>query len=220
MSQKSRNHYRSPATLCAAFGAVLIIVGGAGIAYAAESDGVTDGNWVRNLYRKFNERTGQPVGTDYRERPPLVVPPTRDLPPPGTPSTLAERYAAWPVDRDEARRKAGGAVRTERRPAAWDSESQPSQASSVEVVGKEEKPKVVTNDPGLGTRLWNKFLGRRDPEEGIFSQEPPRISLVDPPRGYRTPSPAEPYGINNRDTTYTMQRPPLRTGKPENENRE
>lgn len=219
MSQKSLNRYRSPAALGAAFGAVMFVVGGAGIAYAAESDDSTGGNWIRGMYRKFNERAGQPVGTDYRERPPLVVPPTRDLPPPGTPSTLAERNAAWPVDRDEARRKAGGTVRTERR-SAWDGESQPSQASSVEVVGKEEKTKVVTNDPGLGMRLWNKFLGRRDPEEGVFRQEPPRVSLVDPPRGYRTPSSAEPYGINNRDTTYTMQHPPLRTGKPENENRE
>jgi hypothetical protein len=195
----------------------MIIVGGVGAACAAEADDA-GGNWMRSLYRKFNERAGQPVGTDYRERPPLVVPPTRDLPAPGTPSALAERNASWPVDRDEARRKAGGTVRAERRPSR-DGETQPSQASSVEVVGQQEKPKVVTNDPGLSTRLWNKFLGKRDPEAGVFTQEPPRLSLVDPPRGYRTPSASEPYGIDIRDTTYTMGRAPLRTGKPEDENR-
>jgi hypothetical protein len=44
-------------------------------------------------------------GIDYRERSPLVVPPTLDLPPPAAPSAEAQ-IANWPKDPDERRRKA------------------------------------------------------------------------------------------------------------------
>jgi hypothetical protein len=32
-------------------------------------------------------------------------------------------------------------------------------------------------------------------EYGTFTGEPPRASLTDPPPGYQTPSPDQPYGI-------------------------
>jgi hypothetical protein len=214
MSQKSRNSDRMHAALCAAFGVVVAIVGSVGAARAADDPDNSNGNWVRNLYRKFNERAGAPVGADSGERPPLVVPPTRDLPPPGTPSALTQRSSSWPVDRDEARRKAGGTVRAERRPAQV--ENQPSQVSPVATAGAEEQAKP---EPSFSTKFWNKFLGRQDPEVGTFTREPPRVSLVDPPHGYRTPSPDQPYGLINPDTAYTMQKAPLRTGKPEDEGR-
>jgi hypothetical protein len=44
-------------------------------------------------------------GIDYRERSPLVVPPTLDLPPPASASANAE-IANWPKDPDERARKA------------------------------------------------------------------------------------------------------------------
>ena len=44
-------------------------------------------------------------GIDYRERSPLVVPPTLDLPPPAAPSAEAQ-IANWPKDPDERQRKA------------------------------------------------------------------------------------------------------------------
>jgi hypothetical protein len=217
MSQKSRNSDRMHAALCAAFGIVVAIVGSVGAARAADDADNSNGNWVRNLYRKFNERAGAPVtGADSGERPPLVVPPTRDLPPPGTPSALTQRSASWPVDHDEARRKAGATVKAERRPAHWEVENQPSQGSPVATAGVEEQAKP---EPSFSTLFWNKFLGRRDPEVGTFTREPPRVSLVDPPRGYRTPSSDQPYGLNNPDTAYTLQKAPLRTGKPEDEGR-
>ena len=49
-------------------------------------------------------------GIDYRERSPLVVPPSLDLPPPA--STQAEvNVPNWPKDPDEARRKKAIAAR-------------------------------------------------------------------------------------------------------------
>jgi hypothetical protein len=44
-------------------------------------------------------------GIDYRERSPLVVPPTLDLPPPAAATTEAQ-IANWPKDPDERQRKA------------------------------------------------------------------------------------------------------------------
>ena len=45
-------------------------------------------------------------GIDYRERSPLVVPPTLDLPPPSSASNAAPQIANWPKDPDERQRKA------------------------------------------------------------------------------------------------------------------
>jgi hypothetical protein len=199
------------AALCAAFG-LAVLVGSVGAAGAADDLDNADGNWIRGLYRKLNERAGAPISNGEYERPPLVVPPSRDLPPPGTPSTL-QRSASWPVDRDEARRKAGGTVRAERRPVPVANQG------AIETPAVADQAKPVVSEPSSATKFWNRVLGRRDQEMGVFTAEPPRLSLVDPPQGYRTPSAAEPYGLINADTTYTMGRAPLRTGKPEDENR-
>ena len=45
-------------------------------------------------------------GIDYRERSPLVVPPSIDLPPPAAAASAAPQVANWPKDPDERQRKA------------------------------------------------------------------------------------------------------------------
>ncbi len=41
---------------------------------------------------------------------------------------------------------------------------------------------------------------KEKPAEGAkFLREPPRASLTEPPIGYRTPSPEQPYGLNYKD---------------------
>jgi hypothetical protein len=39
------------------------------------------------------------------------------------------------------------------------------------------------------------FGSKEKGEVAQFEGEPPRLSLTEPPVGYRTPSPAQPYGI-------------------------
>ena len=46
-----------------------------------------------------------------------------------------------------------------------------------------------------GLFSWPGFGFGEKEEYGTFKKEPPRRSLTDPPIGYRTPSPAQPYGI-------------------------
>jgi len=57
-------------------------------------------------------------GIDYRERSPLVVPPSLDLPPPAAASSATPPVANWPKDPDERQRKAIIAAKKKNAPAA------------------------------------------------------------------------------------------------------
>ena len=46
--------------------------------------------------------------------------------------------------------------------------------------------------------LGRTFSKDKDVEAAKFVREPPRGTLTEPPVGYRTPSPAYPYGINGK----------------------
>ena len=57
-----------------------------------------------------------------------------------------------------------------------------------------------------GDTMWSSMLGIGDtfdkekPAEGAkFLREPPRATLTEPPSGYLTPSPEQPYGLNYKD---------------------
>ena len=43
--------------------------------------------------------------------------------------------------------------------------------------------------------IWSKMFGKDEPEAGSFTGEPPRTALTEPPPGYQTPSPDQPYGV-------------------------
>ena len=62
------------------------------------------------------------------------------------------------------------------------------------------------NAPGTNDQSTPSELGAKKPsifsfdwlkqeDYGTFTGEPPRVSLTDPPPGYQTPSPDQPYGI-------------------------
>ena len=56
----------------------------------------------------------------------------------------------------------------------------------------------------LGEKKSNflSFDWLKKEEYGTFTGEPPRVSLTDPPLGYQTPSPDQPYGITPEQKTY------------------
>src|SRR5215469_8106417 len=71
--------------LATALAAVLIVGGGIAHAFAqdAEDDELPDTKFLKGMLRGFGLKNGQEnSGINYQERAPLVVPPTRDLPPP------------------------------------------------------------------------------------------------------------------------------------------
>ena len=108
---------------------------------------------------------------DYTERSPLVVPRTRDLPPPGTLSVTPS--ADWPVDARKPHKRA------------------------VNKPGVVPETAVQTANPQWEKKPWYNPMGWFTREEyASFPGEPVRQTLTDPPAGYRIPSPEQPYGIS------------------------
>src|SRR5205814_4895822 len=74
----------------------------------AEDDGDSFWNFDKKIIDGMMKGLGLKNGTEdqieYRERSPLVVPPSRDLPPPQ--STATARDPNWPTDVDVQRRQA------------------------------------------------------------------------------------------------------------------
>jgi hypothetical protein len=217
MPQKNRNHKFARAALCATFGIVLVIAGNTAVfAGDDDDDDLPDTKFLKGMLRGLGLRNGQEAGIEYKERPPLVVPPSRDLPAPATPGSLAATNPAWPADPDEKRRSAERKARAERKSYDVYKAGDPLKPNEL-AAGKTDKPAMKTgqgpdhspemtpSELGYTGGLWNGFLGfgksfskDKDEETAKFAREPSRNALTDPPAGYRTPSPAQPYGINGK----------------------
>jgi hypothetical protein len=77
----------------------------AGAARAGDDDRTFTEKVTDGFYGMIRGTNMDNHGIDYRERSPLVVPPTLDLPPPASASADAQ-IANWPKDPDERQRKA------------------------------------------------------------------------------------------------------------------
>jgi len=141
---------------------------------------------------------------DYRERPPLVVPPSKDLRPPAQATAPDQRRANWPQDPDVlARRKAAQEARA---PVSFDSltrgEDQPTRRMTAQeiragrVAGQEvnRTPTIVIDDrersSPFGGAAALREMDKRSAEEAASLErvEPRREFLTDPPVGLRAPS--------------------------------
>ena len=194
---------------------------GNAVASEDEEDVPMDTKFIRNFMNVLGfQRDG--TGIEYRERAPLVVPPSRDLPPPQS-EGVAARSPAWPKDPDAARRKQATAAEKAKLYADYTSESaRPLRPDELNVrggsVSHPEKPAPTAEESArpmspdqLGTStqsVWQKmwgYVGPARPESVPFSGEPPRTSMTAPPAGYQTPSSAQPYGLD--PTRPTAQKP-------------
>jgi hypothetical protein len=167
---------------------------------------------IKNILGGMGVDVGR-AGIDYRERSPLVIPPTRDLPPPQASGTMASN-PAWPrePERKVTVRKTKNTRATPDEPG---SESvltpdelrrginpraprvtDPSQtAGSVENYNLEKgqmSPYELSGSKSIFS--WDGLMGSHLKQEGKFEREPTRNALTQPPAGYQTPSPAYPYG--------------------------
>jgi hypothetical protein len=215
---------RASAVLVALFAVFLVLAGNTGPAFAADDDdeGFIDQKIMRSILRGIGLRNGREGSIEYKERPPLVVPPSRDLPPPDTTGSINQRDPAWPSDADEAKKKAAKKAASERKwvdPMTWGDTLKPSElkAGKTDALPNETgiKPgQTVETSTQLrpdelgykGEGFWSTLTGightfdKEKPAEGAkFLREPPRASLTAPPAGYLTPSPEQPYGLNYKD---------------------
>jgi hypothetical protein len=195
-------------TLFAAFAAALIIAGGVSNARAEdeEAEPTLDQKILRGFLSSIGLQREAP-SIEYRERSPLVVPPSRDLLPPE--ELTVTKNPAWPVDAGEKRRK--DALRAQQR-KNFDSAIDDGRVLTAEEMargrGAPRRPdgsrrtedvdatmlKPYEMDQGVLSRL---FSGKRE-EAAVFTREPPRTTLTEPPTGYRTPSSSQPYGLGQK----------------------
>lgn len=223
---------RASAVLVALAGMFLVMAGNTGPAFAADDDdeGTWDQQALRSILRGIGLRNGREGSIEYKERPPLVVPPNRELPPPDTTGSISQHPPAWPSDPDEAKKKAAKKAASERKwsdVSTWGDALRPSELKA----GRVDK---LPNEPGIkpgqtvetstqlrpdelgykGDGLWSTLTGlghtfdKEKPAEGAkFLREPPRATLTQPPSGYRTPSPEQPYGLNYKDAERAKKGP-------------
>jgi hypothetical protein len=218
------NSSRASAVLAGLLGVFLVLAGNNGPAFAADDDdeGTWDQQALRSILRGIGLRNGREGSIEYKERPPLVVPPNRELPPPDTTGSIDKRDPAWPSDPDENKKRAVKKAAGERKwtdVTTWGDTLRPSQlkAGKTDALPNETgvKPgQTVETSTQLrpdelgykGDSMWSSMLGlshtfdKEKPAEGAkFLREPPRGSLTQPPSGYLTPSPEQPYGLNYKD---------------------
>lgn len=156
---------------------------------------------------------------DYNERSPLVVPPSADLPKPGAVSAK-QLDPEWPVDQDI--KDARAAAKEAKKPIDFPRDAFYNGANSrlsIEEMTRKgapgsgkantadvlrtEKEHAVNGDYRLSTHELG-FKGWGHKQEMVFTKEPERTSLLQPPTGYRTPSPNAPYGIVEDPNAYKV----------------
>jgi hypothetical protein len=130
---------------------------------------------------------------EYRERPPLVVPPTRDLPPPQTAATA--RDPNWPVDPKSAQPpKKGTQVRDLDRIAVPQRPLEPGVAGSAPAGGPDTTAAIPPSQPAATSGFFGNLFSSSDRPAGPIMGAPSRKSLTQPPPDYESPSPSQPYG--------------------------
>ncbi|HEX5508207.1 MAG TPA: hypothetical protein VFX37_06860, partial [Pseudolabrys sp.] len=150
-------------------------------------------------------------GINYHERSPLVVPPDRSLPPPEAASAVPNPN--WPVDPEIKRAKALKAARLAKgmsdtdeieheanplRPAELEKGRRVNSPRDAGAMSPEDSAKPFKpSDLGYKGGIFGSLFGKKNESEqgASFTGEPPRASLTDPPPGYQTPSPNEPYAL-------------------------
>ena len=208
----------SLAALSCLLGAALLSTGTP--ARAGDSDDVPlDTKIIRGFLEGFGlRRDGEAI--NYGERAPLVIPPSHALPPPEQSDAAIAKNPAWPNDPDVQRRKQE--AKQERSISMNPDETLlndqrvlrpneiapgPKPSATRKADDGYRPPPNGSGDPlppsqlGSKSNIWSKMFGKDEPEAGRFTGEPPRTALTEPPPGYQTPSPGQPYGVGKAAAT-------------------
>jgi hypothetical protein len=204
------NIFSASAAIGLALGAAALVFPAS--ARAADDDVSIDQKFMRSIMEGLGLKRDGEATINYRERSPLVLPPSRDLPPPERSDAIIANNPAWPKDPDVARRKAQAAMEKDRNISdEREREQNPLRPDQMTPGGSPKKKQVRTDDgyqapaSGFGSQLlpselgykgnlFGTMFGGKKDESAKFTGEPPRTSLTDPPPGYQTPSPDQPYG--------------------------
>ena len=210
---KPVSKFRTIRAACLGLLTAVLLIGSADLRAMAEDDDddtALDTKILRNVLKSLGLRRGD-EGIDYRERSPLVVPPSRKLPAPETASS--NPGSAWPNDPDvrRARQAKSAPVRSNPDPVDASRPLRPDQYQrSAPANPDNNRPdgtdRLDRSRPMSPAELEAKSLfsnmWRSNEEYATFGGEPPRANLTEPPAGYRTPSSAQPYGVGKQKWDY------------------
>lgn len=188
-------------------------------AHAGDNDDSVpiDTKIIRGILEGIGLRRDGSEAINYEERAPLVIPPTHTLPPPENSAAALANNPAWPVDPDVKRRKEEAALERKStlnadqtllrdqsvlRPDELTPGPKPRKSVRQSAGGSYESSPYGYGNPLPPDKLGSKgnvfsrmFAPDKDESVGSFTGEPPRTALTEPPPGYQTPSPEQPYGV-------------------------
>jgi hypothetical protein len=184
------------------------LTAGTAPARAGDDDTPLDTKILRSILTGIGLQDPNKAPIDYHERPPLVIPPDTSLPPPETADAAAQN-PAWPKDPDiarareikrlEANRNTTEEIEREMHPLRPEEMTPghnprtPPSGRKISVPLGEEGKRLAPSELGYKGGVFGIFGGKSN-EAVRFTGEPARASLTDPPPGYQTPSPEQPYG--------------------------
>jgi hypothetical protein len=182
---------------------------------------------IKYLLGSVGVDTGNREGIDYRERSPLVLPPSAELPPPDS-GPGATANASWPRDPDRRDKVAASSSRPSMLDPLWSEEPSSHRRMSPDELRKGSRAGASKVSRGNGSPSWDEIQGRPvtpdklgykgdifgsvfgyKPEVTQFEGEPARTNLTQPPVGYQTPSSSQPYGISEKKGGPTWKIPTL-----------
>jgi hypothetical protein len=219
-----RTPLRVAAAMAGTLALALSLVGSASAQSAADEEDVPfDTKIFRQIMKELGMKRGD-EGIEYRERAPLVVPPSRELRPPQPEGSAAVANPAWPKDPDVVGRRkqataaeraklkasAEGSIIDEQRPLRPDELDKGRAAAAkggpaapdVDHATRPMSPSELNQNvqkKSFFDSVWSSF-GPYKPETVPFGGEPPRTSMTAPPPGYQTPSAEQPYGLGQQDS--------------------
>jgi hypothetical protein len=213
----------SRVAVVAAVGMALVIGCAASGARAADDDDDEDVSLdtkiVRGILKGLGLRRDEGRGIEYRERSPLVLPPAKSLPAPEV--NNASKTAGWPDDPDVKQARKKKQAERDRKPYTEGVDDRPLLPDQYKSAGGGPSTPRGGEAPGrsvdetsrpssqaeLGAKgIFSGISSMWAPKEEYttFSGEPPRSSLIEPPPGYRTPSPNQPYGVGKEKWKPTV----------------
>ena len=175
------------AALAGALGLIALTGMAGGVAHAqSSSESGLWGSMLKSL------GIGDENNIEYRERPPLVVPPTRDLPPPQT--TARARDPNWPVDPSSGNPpKKGAQVRDLDRLPVPERAATPSVA--ITPSGDTTAALPASQPASSGGFFSNLFHSGDLPAGPVVLNTPTRRALTQPPLDYESPAVGQPAGV-------------------------
>jgi hypothetical protein len=189
-------------------------------ARAADDDVAPDTKFLQGLLEAIGlQGPNSRPDIHYHERAPLAIPQADTLPPPQAPGAAVANNPAWPKDADRARvrlekeRNRNRDTTTEMIEDSYPlrpDQMTPGRSSARVYTQRPNSPpnpsigaggtdRLTPSELGYQGGLFSKMFGKDEEAEraATFTGEPPRTSLTDPPKGYQTPSPEQPFGLSS-----------------------